>query len=348
MENKEKFQSAINISSILKLESSNVKSFTTNNLTNLSISKLKKAILEFNTGILSNHCNIKHPSHDNLINSTNSPLTESDIENIKIILEKLSHYNEESNEYFELNYKLIGLIQGYLKSDEYLSIVQSNADKLKQIYSQVEIKPSLSIFKDNIVFDLDETLIHSENPIDHDKSYNYIISENNIGLFERPYLKEMLKEISTYYNIILFSAGKSDYVEAILDKIGIKNQFSIILSREFCISPCENFYIKDLNIIDIFLKEYYRDHPEFLDNIVIDGIVENVDMLQETIIADNHLISFSNNLSQGIIVNDFFGDPTDDELVALSLLLRKLKIAKHDSAVSLSFLLDQSFNYSSY
>lgn len=348
MENKEKFQSAINISSILKLESSNTKSFTSNNLTNLSISKLKRAILEFDTSILLNYCNIKHPSKDNLIYSTNSTLTEIDIEQIKAILEKLSYYNEESNEYFELNYKLIGLIQGYLKSFEYLSIVQSNADKLKKIYSQKEIKPSLSILKDNIVFDLDETLIHSENPIDHDKSYNYIISESNIGLFERQHLKDMLKEISTYYNIILFSAGKSEYVEAILDKIGIKNQFSIILTREFCISPCENFYIKDLNIIDIFLKEYYRDHPEFLDNIKIDGIVENLDMPQETIIADNHLLSFPNNLSQGIIVNDFFGDPSDDELIALSILLIKLKIAKHDSAVSLSFLLDQSFNYSSY
>jgi TFIIF-interacting CTD phosphatase-like protein len=256
--------------------------------------------------------------------------------------------HHETEEYLKLCYSIIMILQGYFRSEEYLNIIKSSTQKLLDLYSNSVIFPQISYYKDNIILDLDETLIHSETPINFDKSYNYIISEKNIGLFVRPYLIEMLKEISEFYNIFLFSAGEADYVKCVLDKIGCHSYFSLVLSREFCISPIEDLYVKDLNMFQDFINEYTRRNPSNLLDSKIEHIIENIDLPQETIIADNHLVSFSNNLSQGVLVNDYFGDQEDDELLALSEFLTKLKKAKHDSGVSLSFLLNKSFDYSSY
>ena len=228
--------------------------------------------------------------------------------------------------------------------DKYLRITLYHIKKIKKylssnqsqcpISSQKNFENILDKNKKILLLDLDETLIHAdffeeleENKIDSNK-YDAIISfytsedqnnntnnnnnndnitDNNttddeskddscekvlnkVGIFIRPKVKEFLEEISKFFLIGVFTAAIPEYADAAINHSDPEEKYiKFKLYRNDCINIGDLVRIKDLKIFG----------EENLDKIVI---------------LDNNIYSFSNQLSNGILINSFFNDENDDEL----------------------------------
>ena len=68
---------------------------------------------------------------------------------------------------------------------------------------------------------------------------------------------------------------------------------------------------------------------------------------KEIIIADNNIFSFSNNLENGILVEDYYYDKEDSELEKLYTFLYNLAIEKKENGTLLQTQISQIFDYKS-
>ena len=227
--------------------------------------------------------------------------------------------------------------------DKYLRITLFHIKKIKKYFlsnssqSQIQSKNNFENFfeknKKILILDLDETLLHAdffeeldENNIQKNK-YDAIISfytsenqsnannnnnnndntDNNttddeskddscekvlnkVGIFLRPKVKEFLEEISKYFLIGIFTASIPEYADAVINYLDPEEKYiKFKLYRNDCINIGDLVRVKDLKIFG----------EENLDKIVL---------------LDNNIYSFSNQLSNGILINSFFNDENDDEL----------------------------------
>ena len=226
--------------------------------------------------------------------------------------------------------------------DKYLRITLFHIKKIKKYFlsnssqSQIQSKNNFENFfeknKKILILDLDETLVHAdffeeleENIIQKNK-YDAIISfytsenqsnannnnnndntDNNttddeskddscekvlnkVGIFLRPKVKEFLEEISKYFLIGIFTASIPEYADAVINYLDPEEKYiKFKLYRNDCINVQDLVRVKDLKIFG----------EENLDRIVL---------------LDNNIYSFSNQLSNGILINSFFDDENDDEL----------------------------------
>ena len=122
--------------------------------------------------------------------------------------------------------------------------------------------------------DLDETLVHYE-------------ESNNEGKINfRPYLDQFLNEMSSYYDIIIFTASLKEYADIILDHIDpdskiIKHRYY----RENTVSVDNEYNIKDLGILKTDLKK----------TLIIDNVPEN----------------FLKHKENGIFIKSWYDDKDD-------------------------------------
>lgn len=156
--------------------------------------------------------------------------------------------------------------------------------------------------KKTLILDLDETLVHSGfNPFTRKSDINLIINiegrDHVINVLKRPHLDEFLKEISEYYEIIVFTASVSEYASPLLDKLDKNNYLSGRLFRQDCLFN-QGLYIKDIKIIGKHLKDM--------------------------IIIDNNPISYADNEDNGIPILTWYDDLNDNELIKLIPLLKYL------------------------
>ena len=226
--------------------------------------------------------------------------------------------------------------------DKYLRITLFHIKKIKKYFlsnssqSKIQSKNNFENFfeknKKILILDLDETLVHAdffeeldENNIQKNK-YDAIISfytsenqsnannnnndnntDNNttddeskddscekvlnkVGIFLRPKVKEFLEEISKYFLIGIFTASIPEYADAVINYLDPEEKYiKFKLYRNDCINVQDLVRVKDLKIFG----------EENLDRIVL---------------LDNNIYSFSNQLSNGILINSFFDDENDDEL----------------------------------
>lgn len=178
-------------------------------------------------------------------------------------------------------------------------------------YPSKEIKESLISNKKLILLDLDETLIHSEYDIkDSDvNKYDSIIrvKDNysdlnqyvNMGIFVRNDVQKFLSILNEYFVVGIFTASEKEYADEIIKYLDpCKNIIKFCLYRNNCINVNELINIKDLRII------------------------KNVN-LEKTVLIDNNIYSFSAQINNGILINSFYGDKNDVELLnVLSYLLQ--------------------------
>ena len=173
----------------------------------------------------------------------------------------------------------------------------------KEIKSKIVKMPKTNSRKKTLILDLDETLIHADLDFlysSHDTVLNISFEDESnllIPIILRPYVKEFLEYASEKFELVCFTAGCKYYADAILDFIEKdKKYFSLRLYRDSCLFLHPGIYIKDLNI---------------LQNRNINEIV----------IVDNSLLSFSNQLSNGILISSFSDDRNDNVLKYLKTYL---------------------------
>lgn len=104
-----------------------------------------------------------------------------------------------------------------------------------------------------LILDMDETMIatkfEGKNTPNFNSDFVFHFLGKDISVSFRPYLFDTLEKLSQFYELIAFTAGVQAYADQILDKIDPqKKYFKKRLYRDSCIK-CEEFYIKDLDVI---------------------------------------------------------------------------------------------------
>ncbi|PSS32535.1 CTD small phosphatase-like protein [Actinidia chinensis var. chinensis] len=136
--------------------------------------------------------------------------------------------------------------------------------------------------------------------ISSDKEFEGKPKINYVTVFERPGLREFLKELNEFADLVLFTAGLEGYARPLIDRIDVENRFCLRLYRPSTISTEYREHVKDLSCLS---KDLCR-----------------------TVIVDNNPFSFLLQPMNGIPCIPFSaGQPHDDQLLEVLLpLLRHL------------------------
>lgn len=154
-----------------------------------------------------------------------------------------------------------------------------------------------------LVLDLDETLVHSEiihikNP---DLSFPLTINDQVINFYVRlrPHVKHFLKEVSKYFEVVVFTASTKDYATKILQHLDpSKKYIKHALFRDSCIYN-KGKYIKDLRILN-------RD-------------------LRNVIIVDNKVKSCIAQPENAIQIHTWLFNSEDEELLKVLKVVNDMK-----------------------
>ena len=154
--------------------------------------------------------------------------------------------------------------------------------------------------KKTLILDLDETLVHSAfTPFSRksDLTLNINIEGKNRTLYvlKRPHVDEFLYELSSLYEIIIFTASISPYANPLLDLLDKNKCIKYRLYREHC-TFSNGIYIKDLKIFE-----------RKINNMII---------------IDNNPLSYDNNIENGIPILSWYDDLDDNELLKLLPILK--------------------------
>ncbi|KJP90105.1 hypothetical protein AK88_00274 [Plasmodium fragile] len=156
-----------------------------------------------------------------------------------------------------------------------------------------------------IVLDLDETLVHSTLRDERYNSFRIPIEMGDarcvIYVNKRPGVEHFFKEISKYYEVVIFTASLPKYANAVIDQLDKDNICAYRLFRESC-TFWNNNYVKDLRILG-------RD-------------------LNKVVIIDNSTFVHKFCEDNCILIKSWFDDPTDKELYKLIPFLKKLSKKK--------------------
>ena len=193
----------------------------------------------------------------------------------------LSHYNDIDNEQKDTT----------TTSYDDKNDNTNNEQEPKEPY----LKPINPKYKYTLVLDLDETLVHFISDDESDEKSAYIQI--------RPGAEEFIKDLSEYYEIVIFTAAQKNYADLVIDALDPEGVVSERLYRQHTIS-IGNVSIKDLSKLGRDLKHV----------IIIDNCVEN----------------FSIQPDNGLNIIDFEGFEYDDELEYIKEDLLKLAKLKPD------------------
>ena len=216
--------------------------------------------------------------------------------------------NVEGNYSYYIN-GVVDSLKEFIELDYDSIFAPKNKDNVKYFYYTTSMDIDDSPKKKLLLIDLDETLIHTEFR-DKDnykaielftrkskcKSKTFSYYDENyiyyIEVFFRPYLQEFLNAVYKYFDLAIFTAAMKGYADTIIDYIDPNNQFfQFRLYRDACIPIQQRIYIKDLRII----KDY---DP------------------MNVILMDNSLYSFMNQPSNGMLVNSFYTNHKDTQLIS--------------------------------
>lgn len=223
---------------------------------------------------------------------------------------------------------------------------------MSQIVEKVII--NLQPSKRLLLLDMDETLIHAATTVDIEINqiygadakpdfYTSFVDQGHeiqIGVFKRPYLKELFERAMPYFQICVYTASEKMYADAILDvldpekKIFYKRIYRNQCLKAFIPSPANHpmqdlLPNQDLNINKSAGNNGSFD-PQEQSQTSYDGNAESeieqkivyikdlrvlygVD-LSKVVIVDNQLLSFALQPDNGIPISSYFLDPSDAEL----------------------------------
>ena len=213
---------------------------------------------------------------------------------------ELNSYNDVKN---SLDLNITEYNRNTLNQKKDLSLSMHRYSSFTSHFSKNNNNAPLGSIENNkktLILDLDETLVHSAfTPFSRKSDLMLTINfdgENRLlYVLKRPHVDEFLKELSSLYEIIVFTASISEYANPLLDLLDKQNYIKYRLFREHCAFD-NGIYIKDLKIIDR--------------------------KLNDMIIIDNNPLSYDNNVENGIPILSWYEDMNDDELLKLIPILK--------------------------
>lgn len=139
-------------------------------------------------------------------------------------------------------------------------------------------------------------------------SFNVTLPDGDlVHVNVRPGLAEFLEQVTAKHETHIFTAAMEVYAKPVLDKLDpTGTKFAGRWYRESCQScPEHGAYIKNL------------------DNLQLTSSAQMQDM-NRIVLVDNNPLSFLAQPSNGILVSNFYNDPTDSTLPAVWQLLQEL------------------------
>ena len=227
----------------------------------------------------------------------------------KYYVDSSKNNNGNYDNYVKSALKLISLIP--FRRLEISKKVEEIRKNLNQNYPQSPFQKNKKL----LIIDIDETLVHSDIDFtlkEKNKTYDTILHFNSedetnipIPLIIRPGTKKFLDFAVKEFELVVFTASEKQYADAIVDYIEKdKKYFKMRLYRDHCLFIEPGLYIKDLRIFSDFKK------------------------LEDIIILDNSLFSFTNQLNNGILITSFFDDMNDTFLENVKCYLEYIKNEK--------------------
>ena len=155
--------------------------------------------------------------------------------------------------------------------------------------------------KKTLILDLDETLVHSStSPFEKNDIILKVELDGviyNIYVLVRPGAELFIKNMSKYFEIIIFTASISEYASPLLDILDKENNIKFRLYREHC------FFINGVYIKE--LKKLNRN-------------------LKDVIIVDNSPIAYAFDSVNGLPIKSWYEDKKDSDLFNIQRLLEFL------------------------
>lgn len=156
-----------------------------------------------------------------------------------------------------------------------------------------------------IILDLDETLIHAT---ERELDISYDFKFDKYFVYERPYLRQFLVDISKHFSIGIWSSASDDYVNEIVRHIKPDNvDFVVVWGRSKCSLK------RDLTFDTYFFEKR-------LDKLKKKGFG-----LEQILVVDDSPSKSRTNYGNAIYIKEFAGDTSDKELQFLYNYLLTLK-----------------------
>ncbi|EGG08562.1 uncharacterized protein MELLADRAFT_34885 [Melampsora larici-populina 98AG31] len=178
-----------------------------------------------------------------------------------------------------------------------------------------EPKPTVlgSTRNKTLVLDLDETLIHSTSGGASGSAVHAglkvrvveVVLDGRIvvyHVYKRPWVDFFLKTVSSWYTVVIFTASMREYADPVIDWL---DQGRGIIDGRLFRESCTNIkgsYMKDLTIVE-------RD-------------------LSKVCLVDNSPISYGLHQANGIPIEGWLNDPSDEGLLDLLPMLDSLRFTK--------------------
>ena len=195
----------------------------------------------------------------------------------------INYLLEKANIKLEKKTNINNLIVSTIKKKNNKDIINKERNILTEINKEKEINPPFlpkkePKYKYSLILDLDETIVH------------YIKYNNSEYVQVRPYLDDFIKELSDYYEIIIFTASYQNYADLAINGIDIDKRIKYRL---------------------------YRQHTMKIGNTIIKDLSKLGRDLKKIIIIDNCSENYSLQPKNGINLIDFTGNNNDDILLYL-------------------------------
>ena len=267
------------------LDKNNYKKYikTNNNLSKQIILNLLKQI----KANINNNINNKIIGY--IINILNIHLISYNKRKIINILQELKSNSSINDLLQKLNFHKI--ISHFIENNNILNETNNSLMSIEEPPKPPYLLPISPKYQYTLVLDLDETLVH------------YVSDDDSAYIQIRPGAEEFIKELSDFYEIIIFTAALQNYADLIISGLDPDGVVSYKLYRQHTINV-GNSYIKDLEKLGRDIKKI----------IIIDNISEN----------------FSQQPKNGLNIDDFEGNEYDEELKYLKEDLIKLVKLKPD------------------
>ncbi|PWN22906.1 NLI interacting factor, partial [Microstroma glucosiphilum] len=162
-----------------------------------------------------------------------------------------------------------------------------------------------------LVLDLDETLIHSTSRSPtwtalraQHSSVNVVLDGRSViyHVYKRPWVDYFLRKVSTWYQVVIFTASVQEYGDPVIDWLDQgRGLIAGRLYRDACTYK-NGSYLKDLSIVDLDLSR--------------------------VCLVDNSPASYFLNPSNGIPIEGWTHDPSDEALLDLLPVLDSLRFAQ--------------------